>query len=138
ALATLLVNCDAKRLSSFSAVLDVVADLTGQIDRKISGLLDLVFHDDEFQALESTWRGLHDLASGVESEDVIIDFLDVSKEELRSDLGDHEADIFSGELFKKVYIEEYDRYGGKPFAAMIGLYGFDSSSEDIDWLRGMG
>jgi len=62
----------------------------------------------------------------------------VSKEELRHDLVDHETDIFGGELFHKVYVEEYDRYGGKPFASMIGLFDFNSSPEDIEWLRAMG
>ena len=34
-------------------------------------------------------------------------------------------------------LEEYDRYGGKPFGCMIGLYEFSSSNEDIEWLKTM-
>ncbi len=138
ALSALLVNCDVGELKSFSAALETIARLTHDIDVKIRGHLDRVFHDPDLQALEAAWRGLHDLASSVEDEDVIIDFFDAGKEELRHDLVDHETDIFGGELFHKLYVEEYDRYGGKPFAAMIGLYEFDSSPEDIDWLRAMG
>ncbi|AUX29123.1 MULTISPECIES: type VI secretion system contractile sheath large subunit [Sorangium] len=140
ALAALLVNsADINRdMKSFSDVLDTIGRLTETIDRKISGYLDVVFHDDDFQALEAAWRGLDDLASSVNDEDVIIDFLDVSKEELYNDLVDHKSDIFGGELFQKAYVEEYDRYGGKPFASMIGLYEFDSSDEDVEWLGAMG
>jgi len=138
ALCALLVNTKPGEIKSFSGLLEAVGRLTAKIDDTIRGHLDLVFHDDDFQALEATWRGLHDLASSVEADDVIIDFLDVSKEELRHDLIDHETDIFGSEFFHKVYIEEYDRYGGKPFASMIGLYEFDSTAQDIDWLKVMG
>lgn len=139
ALSVLLINsADINRdMKSFSDVLDTIGRLTATIDQKIAGYLDLVFHDDDFQALEAAWRGLDDLAGSVNDEDVTIDFLDASKEELFNDLVDHKTDIFSGELFKKVYIEEYDRYGGKPFASMIGLYEFNSSDEDIEWLSAM-
>ncbi|MRG92582.1 type VI secretion system contractile sheath large subunit [Polyangium spumosum] len=150
-LAALLVNCsDELTLSrgddidplhafaSYSNVVEAIALVAQKVDEKLGKHLDDVFHDDDFQALESTWRGLHHLASGVESEDVIIDFLDGSKAEIGADVIDHDTDIFGGSLFNKVYIQEYDRYGGKPFATMIGLYEFDSSDEDIDWLRAMG
>jgi type VI secretion system protein ImpC len=140
ALAAVLVNSPdvGRDMRSFSDVLDTIGRLTEITDAKISAHLDRVFHDDGLQALEASWRGLADLADAVEDDDVIIDFLDASKEELYSDLVDHKSDVFSGELFKKVYIDEYDRYGGKPFAAMIGLYAFDSSDHDVEWLSAMG
>lgn len=137
-LSALLVNRDVKKLTSYSAVLQATIDLIAEIDKKIRESLDAVYHDPDFQALEAAWRSLDDLSSAVTEDDVIIDFLDVSKEELRADIVDNEGDIFAGELFHKVYINEYDRYGGKPFAAMIGLYEFDSDPEDIAWLRAMG
>jgi len=151
AFAALLVNCDdelelsrgkdvepLKVFASYSNLVEGIALVAQKIDEKLGTHLDEVFHHDDFQALEAAWRGLHDLASGVEGDDVIIDFLDVSKDELHADLVDHDTDIFGGSLFNKVYIQEYDRYGGKPFAAMIGLYEFDSWDDDIDWLRAMG
>ena len=137
-LSALLVNYDVKALTSYSAVLDATAGLITQIDEKIRESLDAIYHDPDFQALESAWRSLHDLSTSVTQDDVIIDFLDVSKEELGADIVDNEGDIFAGELFHKVYIDEYDRYGGKPFAAMVGLYQFDSGPEDVAWLRAMG
>jgi type VI secretion system protein ImpC len=149
AMAALLVNCDdalkvedAGRplapFESYSNLVEAISLLTTKIDHMLWGYLDDIFHDPSFQSLEAAWRDLHHLASGVESSDVIIDFLDASKDDLHSDLVDHETDIFAGTLFEKVYTEEYDRYGGKPFASMIGLYEFDSSDADLDWLRAMG
>jgi type VI secretion system protein ImpC len=137
-LSALLVNSDVMKLTSYSAVLEATAALIAQIDAKIREALDAVYHDPDFQELEAAWRSLHDLSTAVTQDDVIIDFLDVSKEELRADIVDNEGDLFAGELFRKVYVNEYDRYGGKPFAAMIGLYEFDSGPEDIAWLRAMG
>ncbi|MDI1448130.1 type VI secretion system contractile sheath large subunit [Polyangium sp. 6x1] len=150
-LAALLVNCDENLslsrgadldplhvFASYSNVVEAIALVAQKVDEKLGKHLDDVFHDDDFQAIEAVWRGLHHLASGVESEDVIIDFLDGSKDEIGADVIDHDTDIFGGSLFNKVYIQEYDRYGGKPFATMIGLYEFESTDEDIDWLRAMG
>ena len=71
------------------------------------------------------------------SNEVIIDFLDLDKPTLGQDLQDHSAYILNSGLFRKVYVEEYDRYGGRPFGVMIGLYEFDSTEEDIEWLETM-
>jgi type VI secretion system protein ImpC len=161
ALAALLVNCDDNLslalkpvgpqdidetgkprtfevLSCYSNLLQGIARIAELTDERLCGYLDLIYHDTAFQQLEAAWRGLDDLASSVSADDVVIDFLDVSKSELGADLIDHELDVFGSELFKKIYVQEYDRYGGKPFAAMIGLYEFDSSDDDIKWLTCMG
>jgi len=138
ALAALLINIDVIELDSFSALLESINELTGIVDKNVNEHLDGIYHGADFQELESNWRALHDLSSSVTCDDVIIDFLDVAKEELRHDLADHDTDIFGSALFRKVYIEEYDRYGGKPFAAMIGLYGFGCDEHDIRWLDTMG
>src|SRR5512133_1749437 len=122
----------------YSNLLHGIARVAEMIDEKLCECLDLIYHDPSFQQLEAAWRGLDDLASSVSADDVVIDFLDVSKNELGADLVDHELDVFGSELFKKVYVQEYDRYGGKPFAGMIGLYEFDSSDDDIKWLTCMG
>ena len=66
---------------------------------------------------------------------VIIDFLEATKKEVGKDLDEHVSDILTAALFKKVYVDEYDRYGGRPFGCMVGLYEFDSSEDDVEWLR---
>ena len=114
-----------------------VDDLAVDIDRRVQDNLQRVVHSAPVRALESTWRSLDDLCREVTSDEVIIDFIDVDKELLRTDFEDHSSYILNSALFRKVYIDEYDRYGGRPIGTMIGLYEFDSSDEDIDWLQTM-
>lgn len=132
-----LVTGDGATLTD---LFDAITALIGRIDEKLKGHLDRIYHTPGFRELEANWRGLEDLCQYVQQEDIYVDFLDVTKEELRTDFADHDSDIFGSELFKKVYIEEYDRYGGEPFATMIGLYQFDQvtgDGADIRWLRTM-
>lgn len=129
-------NLDNGPFSSFADLFNQIAIVTAAIDAQTKIYLDGIMHSDEFRALEANWQGLKDLSSGVTADDVIIDFLDVTKDELGTDLDDNSLDIFSSALFHKVYINEYDSFGGHPFATMIGLYEFDSDG-DIDWLRTM-
>ncbi len=131
-------NAISRSLADYPELLNSVTALLAVVDRRMSEYLDEVYHDPEFQELEALWRGLDNMASGVENEDVYIDFLDVGQDELHNDIVDHDLDMFSGEIFNKIYVGEYDRYGGKPFASMIGLYAYGSNAEDIRFLRAMG
>jgi type VI secretion system protein ImpC len=116
-----------------------VAKAIERADELINLQMNEILHHPEFQRLEATWRGLEDLVENTNFKaDITIDILDVDKEELRQDFENNSSDIFSGELFEKVYIKEYDQYGGRPFGTMIGLYEFDSTKQDLDWLQRMG
>lgn len=138
-LAVLVVNTDGldgvKSMKDLTAKIDKV---TKDIDETVDGHLSHVYRNSAIRDLEANWRGVAELVGQVETDEVIIDLLDVSKEELYKDLEDHAGDIFSSALFEKVYVDEYDRYGGKPFGAMIGLYEFANTPDDLDWLGTMG
>jgi type VI secretion system protein ImpC len=147
-LAAVLVNIDdpmnnfgdpskALSLPGFADLFMRIADVTVAVDKQTKAYLDVIIHSDEYKTLEANWLGLKDLSLGVTSDDVIIDLLDVTKDELGRDLADNALDIFGSAMFKKIYVDEYDRYGGHPFATMIGLYAFDSQPGDVDWLRTM-
>lgn len=108
-------------------------------DELINLQLNEILQHKDFKSLESTWRGLEDLVENTNFKaDITIDILDVTKDDLAQDFENNSSDIFSGELFEKVYIKEYDQYGGRPFGTMIGLYEFTSQKEDLDWLQRMG
>jgi type VI secretion system protein ImpC len=107
------------------------------LDTTIQDQIQQVLHSPSFQRLEASWRSLQDIAAEVNSNEVIVDFLDIDKATLGQDLQDHSAYILNSALFRKVYVEEYDRYGGRPFGVMIGLYDFDSGEEDVEWLETM-
>lgn len=123
------------RVNSIRSIMHEIDALAQRIDDEVQERLHEVLRSAGFRELEASWRSLDELASAVTSNEVIIDFIDVTKAEMGDDLQDHSAYILNSALFRKVYVDEYDRYGGKPIGTIIGLYEFDSSDEDIDWLE---
>jgi type VI secretion system protein ImpC len=116
-----------------------VMDVVGRIDQMIDEQMNEILHHEQFQKMESAWRGLEDLVNHTNFKaDITIDLLDASKEELGEDFENNSSNLLSSALFDKVYIREYDQYGGKPMGAMIGLYEFSSSAPDLTWLQRMG
>lgn len=116
-----------------------VAEAIALIDERIKQQLDAILHTKKFQEMEAVWRGLEDLVTNTNFKaNITIELLDVEKKELAQDFENNSSDIFSSALFEKVYIHEYDQYGGRPFGAMIGLYEFESTPADIKWLDLMG
>jgi type VI secretion system protein ImpC len=125
------------RVDSIRTLMIEMDALASRIDDLVQDRLQRVVQSESLRALETSWRSLENLCNEVTSDEVIIDFVDADKELLRTDFEDNSSYILNSALFRKVYIDEYDRYGGRPIGAMIGLYEFDSSDEDIDWLQTM-
>ncbi len=107
-LAALVLNVDSNNgRFDKGKVLETVA----KIDKIVQEQVNAVLHDPVFQQMESTWRGLEDLASNVNFKaDIAIDMLDVTKEEIFEDFENNSSDIFGAALFDKVYVAEYDQY----------------------------
>ena len=106
-----------------------------ELDYQISRQLDAVMHHDEFQQVESVWRGLKSLVDKIDfRQNVKLEVLDVSKEDLRQDYEDAPEIIQSG-LYLQTYVAEYDTPGGEPIGAVISAYEFDASAQDIALLR---
>lgn len=116
-----------------------IQDLVGTIDRLVDEQLNEIVHAPEFQALEATWRSVDDLVRHTNFRaNVTLSLLDVSKAEAFEDLELNLADIAGSELFKKVYVHEYDQFGGSPYGVMVGLYEFANTPADLTWLKAMG
>lgn len=116
-----------------------IQDVVSQIDTKVEQDLNAIIHNPDFRALEANWLGLNDLITNTDwTADVMIDILDVTKEELEEDFQSNRVDLTSSALFKKVYVAEYDQYGGLPYGGMIGLYEFGNTDKDRQWLETMG
>jgi type VI secretion system protein ImpC len=106
-----------------------------QIDRLISLQLNEILHNEKFQKLEATWRGLRYLLDQSETSDMLkIKILNCSKKELLKDL-QRAAEFDQSALFKKVYEEEFGIFGGAPFASLVGDYEFGRHPEDIELLE---
>ncbi|SCY39061.1 type VI secretion system contractile sheath large subunit [Desulfoluna spongiiphila] len=116
-----------------------IRSLQSKIDDKVEQDLNSIIHTPAYKALESSWIGLQDLLQGTDwNAGIMIDILDVSKEELAEDFDSNEVDLTSSDLFKKVYVAEYDQYGGIPYSGIIGVYEFENTLKDRRWLKTMG
>ena len=140
-LAALLFNVEAVQGADKQVRFDKgkVLEAVARIDEMIDDQMNEILHNPEFQAVEAAWRGLEDLVSHTNFKaNITIDLLDVSKDELGEDFESNSANIFNGALFNKIYIQEYDQYGGQPYGALIGLYEFKSTPADLTWLQRIG
>jgi len=116
-----------------------IQSLVKRIDQMVNDQINAILHHENFVRMEATWKSIHDLVRETNFKaDIDVNLLDVSKEEAYEDLNLNIADIGGSELFKKIYIAEYDQFGGHPYGGLIGLYEFDKSEEDLTWLEGIG
>ncbi|MBI3469036.1 MAG: type VI secretion system contractile sheath large subunit [Planctomycetes bacterium] len=107
----------------------------GEIDKKLSAQLNEVMHDEGFQKLEGTWRGLQYLVQQSETgENLKIRVLNVTKRELFKDL-EKAAEFDQSSLFKKIYEEEYGQLGGQPYGMLVADYEFGRNDEDVRLLK---
>ncbi|MFT6990072.1 MAG: type VI secretion system protein ImpC [Paraglaciecola sp.] len=142
-LATALFNdilpTDKDEGTALAAIRQKVRDRSREIDKRLHLDLDAIIHADDFKKMEANWLGLHNLIESTNwAADVKIDLLDCTKKEVGEDLENNAVDLINGDLFKKVYVAEYDQFGGLPYGSMIGLYEFENTPNDRDWLKTMG
>jgi type VI secretion system protein ImpC len=118
-------------------VLDTIERLIASIDEKLTAQINEIIHAEEFQKIESAWRGLHHLVYSSETDATLkIRVLNISKTELYQHLKDYpKAKWDQSELFKKVYEEEYGQLGGQPYGALVGDYYFSHHPTDVQLLR---
>lgn len=95
-----------------------------------------LLHHPEFRALETTWRGLSFLVHRVESgSGVRIRLLDVSKDELRADLG-RSAGGEESVLERRLVDDRAGTPGAEPWSLLVGLFSF--GPDDVGLLEGLG
>ena len=109
------------------------------IDKKLSEQVNLIIHHEDFQKLESAWRGLHYMVSNTETDEQLkIRVLNISKQDLGKTLKRFKGTAWDqSPLFKKMYEEEYGQFGGEPFGALVGDYYFDHTPPDVELLAEM-
>jgi len=121
---------------------DVVVSIEAMIaaiDQKLSEQVNAILHHADFQQLESAWRGLHYLVNNTETDEMLkIKVFNVSKAELGKTLKRYKGTAWDqSPIFKKVYTEEYDQFGGHPFGCLVGDYYFDHTAPDVELLGEM-
>ena len=118
-------------------VLDTIDSMIAKLDQQLTVQLNEIIHAEEFQKLESAWRGLNYLVFNSETDVTLkIRVMNVSKQELY-----REFKVYPGArwdqspIFKKLYEAEYGTLGGDPYGCLVGDYYFDHSPTDVQLLR---
>jgi len=116
-----------------------IQDLIADIDELVNVQLNEILHHPELQKVEAAWTSIQDLVRHTNFKaNITLSLLDISADEAYEDLELNSADIGGAELFKKLYVAEYDQYGGKPYGGVVGLYEFSNTPKDLLWLKTMG
>eukprot|EP01037_Dinobryon_pediforme_P021286 gene21286-22113_t len=128
ALANTVVMSD----DAYAAIESVIAE----IDRKLTEQINLILHHEDFQKIESAWRGLHHLVANTETDEQLkVRFMDLSKDEMRRTLRRHKGVAWDqSPIFKRVYEEEYGQLGGEPYGCLVADYYFDHTPPDVELL----
>jgi type VI secretion system protein ImpC len=109
------------------------------LDKKLTEQVNKIIHHEDFQKLESAWRGLHYLVNNTETDEMLkIRVLNVTKQDLGKTLKRYKGTGWDqSPLFKKLYEEEYGQFGGEPYGCLVGDYHFDHTPPDVELLTEM-
>ncbi len=95
------------------------------LDKIISEQLSAVMHDERFQKLEGTWRGMHYLVHQSETGDMLkIRLFNASKKDLGKEL-ENAPEFDQSCVWKSIYENEFGMPGGQPYGLLVGDYEFD-------------
>ena len=124
---TTLVSGDALR--SIEAMI-------AALDAKLTEQVNVIMHHEDFQKLESAWRGLHHLVNNTETDEYLkIRVINISKKDLGRTLKKFRGTAWDqSPIFKQVYEQEYGQFGGEPYGVLIGDYEFDHGPQDVQLL----
>jgi len=116
-----------------------IESIIAEIDRKLSEQINQIMHHEDFQKIESAWRGLSHLVNNTETDETLkIRVLNLPKKDLAKTLKKYKGTAWDqSPLFKKLYEEEYGSPGGEPYGCLIGDYHFDHSPPDVEILNGV-
>src|SRR5882762_4194686 len=128
----------ATTLISDNAIKTIEA-IIAEIDRKLTEQVNMILHQEDFKALEGSWRGLHYLVNNTETgENLKIRVMNISKKDVSKTLKRYKGTAWDqSPLFKKLYEEEFGMPGGQPYGCLMGDYYFDHSAPDVEMLAGI-
>jgi type VI secretion system protein ImpC len=120
-------------------VLGTIQSLIAALDQKLTEQINLIMHTEEFQKVESAWRGLHYLVNNTETDEMLkIRVMNISKNDLAKTLKKFKGTAWDqSPIFKKMYEEEFGQFGGEPFGSIVADYYFDNTAPDVELLSSM-
>ena len=113
-----------------------IESMIAELDRKMSEQINLILHHEDYQRLESSWRGLDYLVNNTETDETLkIRVMNISKKDLHKSLKKYKGVAWDqSPIFKQIYEQEYGQLGGEPYGSLVGDYYFDHSPPDVDLL----
>jgi type VI secretion system protein ImpC len=116
-----------------------IEGIVAQIDKKLTEQVNLILHHQDFQQMESAWRGLHYLVNNTETDEMLkIRVMNISKKDAHKTLRKFKGTAWDqSPLFKKMYEEEFGQFGGEPYGTIVADYHFDHSPPDVELLGEM-
>ncbi|MFN0059368.1 MAG: type VI secretion system contractile sheath large subunit [Planctomycetota bacterium] len=117
-------------------VIKRIEAIIAELDRKLTEQINLILHAEEFQRVESAWRGLHYLCTHTETDEMLkIKVMNISKKDLGKVMKKFKGTNWDqSPIFKKMYEAEYGQFGGEPYGCLVGDYHFDHSPPDVELL----
>ena len=106
------------------------------LDAKLTEQVNVIMHHEDFQKLESAWRGLHHLVNNTETDEFLkIRVINISKKDLGRTLKKFRGTAWDqSPIFKQVYEQEYGQFGGEPYGVLVGDFEFDHGPQDVQLL----
>ncbi|WP_299871164.1 type VI secretion system contractile sheath large subunit [uncultured Cocleimonas sp.] len=113
-----------------------IESMIAELDRKMSEQINLILHHEDYQRLESSWRGLDYLVNNTETDEMLkIRVMNISKKDLHKSLKKYKGVAWDqSPIFKQIYEQEYGQLGGEPYGSLVGDYYFDHSPPDVELL----
>lgn len=108
-------------------------------DRGIGERMREVIHHPDFQALEAVWIGIRELVNGLEiGEEVTLQLLDVSRDELQKDLFSCDGDLEKAGIYRLLVGNETGTLGSEPWSLLVADFTFENTADDLRLLAGLG
>ena len=116
-----------------------IESIVAEIDKKLTEQVNLILHHEDFQQMESAWRGLHYLVNNTESDEMLkIRVMNISKKDMHKTLRKFKGTAWDqSPIFKKLYTEEFSQLGGEPYGTLVADYHFDHTPQDVELLGEM-
>jgi type VI secretion system protein ImpC len=125
----------SEKMAFKKTISHMISERVADIDVILTDQINEIIHNPEFQKLEASWRGLHNLVKFAEPDEKLkIRMLDVTKEDILSD-SDSAPEFDESGLFKLVYENEFGTFGGTPYGLLVGDYSFGKGMEDVECMK---
>jgi type VI secretion system protein ImpC len=115
------------------------ASYVAAVDTATGDAMRQVLHAPEFQSLEAAWRGVQWLIAHLElDESLQLHLLDVTREELSSDVNPADGDLSQTGLYSVLVDRTRNVPGAQPWSLIVALFDVGTVDEDIKSVAALG